>query len=503
MLWRSPMTRLAALLTLTLTLGLTACPAEMRGRLSGGDAGTPPDAGRTEPGRDATARGDDGAEPASDAGAEPAADAGTGPAADAGMGPAADAGTGPAADAGAAPDAEPTNRRDAGAAGTPDAIDFTPGQVPASAPAWVAPLVPGTWTAISQNTIRDVDPARDPALNPNYPNEAPWRGGTGIEGLITAWGGGAMAYGFGPKGSFLVWGGGHGDYHGNEIYSFDLETQRWSRLNDPYPTPSFSSIEAYPEGHYPDGTPVPPHTTDRLVYHPGTNSFITLEVEKNNFGGYLLPIPYMFSLDQRQWRHGPESPQYLAYMGWSALDTRRDLIWVEGGGASGTPLSSFDPKGQNPDGTFGAWVNYQPQLPSLGAMGGYDPIDDVLVVTSFRSGTDIYGIDPASPTTPALTLQQSGDVPASRPQAHGWEWSAQRGAFLFWAGGDVYELKATGAWRTAPWRWTRLTNPANTTTPDYASNGVFSRFRVINYGGLDIAVTVNSTSGQVYAFRVP
>ncbi|MFO0724090.1 MAG: hypothetical protein U1E65_09930 [Myxococcota bacterium] len=383
-----------------------------------------------------------------------------------------------------------------------DAIDFTPGTLPAEAPAWVANLVPGTWAAISTNTISDVDPARDPSANPNYPNEAPWRGGTGQAGVITAWGGGAMAYGFGEKGTFLVWGGGHGDYHGNEIYAFDLSTLRWSRLNDPYPNPMFNGIDAYPEGHYPDGTPVPVHTTDRIGYHPGTNSFITLEVERNNLGGYVVPIPYLFSLDRREWRHGPESPHSLSYMGWSAYDSSRDLFWMEPGGAPG-PISSFDPKAQNADGTFGTWVNYDPQLPALGAMGAYDPVDDALIVTTFRGSQDIRGVDPKAPRDTPVTLRTDGPAPGNYPEAHGWEWSTTRAALIFWAGAHVYQLKSSGDWKTDLWRWTDITNPANTVTPEYATNGVFSRFRVINYGGVEVAVTVNAVDGPVYAFRIP
>ena len=54
-----------------------------------------------------------------------------------------------------------------------------------------------------------------------------------------------------------------------------------------------------------------------------------------------------------------------------------------------------------------------------------------------------------------------------------------------------------------PWTWTRLTSPTNTVVPDYAPNGVYSRFRIAQYGALEIAITVNSNTGRVYAFRLP
>jgi hypothetical protein len=387
------------------------------------------------------------------------------------------------------------------------AIDFTPGVVPADAPDWVASLTPGTWSAISTNTLADLDPEDDPDANPAHPGSAPWRGNEGQSGVIDDWCGGALAYGLGAHGSLLVWGGGHAGYYGNEIYAFDLGTRTWSRLSDPYPTPVFDDVDAYPTGFFPDGSPVVPHTTDRVEYHPGTHSFVTLEVEQNNFGGYTTSTPAMFSLDRRQWRRSPTSPEHLWYMGWSAYDSTRELLWTEGSAAGGAnPMSSFDPTPANADGTYGAWAQHVPQVGALGAMGAYDPLDDAILVTSFRSGTDIFGIDPASPSDPAVTIAQGGDVPPDRHEAHGWEWSATRESFVFWAGGHVYELARSdgGAdWRTATWAWVDITNPASTTVPEYASNGVFGRFRIARYGDVEVAITVGSTTGPVHAFRLP
>lgn len=43
-------------------------------------------------------------------------------------------------------------------------IEAAPSSTP---PAWVAGITPGNWAAISRNTMSDVDPAKDPAVNPN------------------------------------------------------------------------------------------------------------------------------------------------------------------------------------------------------------------------------------------------------------------------------------------------------------------------------------------------
>ncbi len=47
------------------------------------------------------------------------------------------------------------------------AVHAAPSSTP---PAWVSSVSPGTWSAISQNTMLSVDPEDDPALNPNHPN---------------------------------------------------------------------------------------------------------------------------------------------------------------------------------------------------------------------------------------------------------------------------------------------------------------------------------------------
>ena len=93
------------------------------------------------------------------------------------------------------------------------------------APDWVQSIAPGTWQAVSLNKIADVDPAKDPDVNPNYPNSPPWNGATGQRAVIGAWGGGAYATKQGNKGTYLIFGGGHNDYYGSEVYGVDMETR--------------------------------------------------------------------------------------------------------------------------------------------------------------------------------------------------------------------------------------------------------------------------------------
>lgn len=371
------------------------------------------------------------------------------------------------------------------------------GQDLGSAPGWAQSMAPGTWAAISHNKIEDVDPANDPAANPNYPNTPTWNGNNGPSCIIECWNGGALATGLGAKGSLIIWGGGHNGYFGNEVYAFDLDTQAWSRLSNPYPNIVFPVTD----GIWPDGSPSVPHTYGFAGYHPATNSFTVVQTELNNLGGYVAPVPVFFDLTTKRWRRGPRNSQHLQYGGWSVYDASRDAWWAEGGDSGG----AFVMYSMNGNGTTGSWTNYPAKFSALDAMAQRDPVNDIIVLTRFGSGgTTMHGIDLKNPAGAPVTLTQGG-APPSREGRHGWEWSARRGAFIYWRrGGDVYQVKLSGNdWRTGTWTWTKITSTTNSVVPQDPSPGIYNRFRLAGYGSTEVAVVVNSTSGAVYAFRLP
>lgn len=378
-------------------------------------------------------------------------------------------------------------------------------QTAPSAPDWVLAMQPGTWTQIGDNTIRDVDPANDPAANPNYPSSAPWRGNTGLAGVMNAWCGGALASGYGAKGSLIVHGGGHQDYYGNEIYAFDLNTRHWSRVTNPYKGP-FNW--GYSTGTFPDGSPVSPHTYDQVEYYPPTNSFLRLRSEKDNVGGNNVGVAHMFSFDDKRWIHSPSnSSNHYQSGGWSAFDSKRNVFWAEAGGGSGV-FTRFDPKVANGDGTQGQWTNYGLKVGGMDAQAAYSPVQDAVIVANFRSSDGVFGINVADPSSSAVKLKEGGSGPSKDSQS-GWEWSDIRKAFLYWrSGGSVYEFKSSGGdWRTSTWNWSNITSGSNGSVPAANTSqyglGDYSRFRVMRYSNAEIAVVATRIDGPVYAFRVP
>lgn len=363
------------------------------------------------------------------------------------------------------------------------------------APAWAQSMTEGTWQSISQNRLADLDPAKDPSANPNYPNDPPWAGKSGQRSVTATWNGGAFASGFGSKGSLIAWGGGHQDYYGNELYAFDMSTQRWSRLTKPFTQISFPVNN----GIWGDGSPSVTHTSSYSGYHPGTNSFACMLTQtSNNF--YNANIAVFFDFDTQQWRHGPRNPSDIQYGGWAVYDASRDAWWMEGGDSGG----GFSKYTMNGDGKAGSWTNFDAYFSALDSRAGIDPAHDVLVVTTFRQNTSMYGIDLKNPGGGAVQLKQGGSPP-TRDGAAGWEWSDARKAFIYWRSGkDVYEVKLSGSdWKTGTWMWTRLTAGSNSVTPQADDTGVYNRFQLARYSDMEIAVVVNSVDGPVYAFRMP
>ena len=364
-----------------------------------------------------------------------------------------------------------------------------------AAPGWAQSLEPGKWAAISQNTMADVDPADDPAANSRYPNSPTYGGMSGQAAVLSAWNGGAFATGLGAKGSLIMWGGGHQDYYGNEVYAFDLATQRWRRLSNPYQNISFP-VEA---GIWPDGSPSVPHTYGFAGYHPGSNSFMSVMTQSSNTPSNAT-VAVMFDLNTGRWRSGPVAGgATLVYGGWAAYDRTRDAWWAEGGDSGG----KFAKYSMNGNGTAGTWTTFPAKFGALYSRAAIDPGQDMLAVTLFNHDDTIRGIDLKNPGADAVVLRQGGSMP-SRQGAAGWEWSDARGAFIYWRDGTgVYEVKLSGSdWRTGTWNWTNLSTGGGV-TPQDQNNGVYNRFRLARYDDMEVAVVVNQVNGPVYAYRIP
>lgn len=377
----------------------------------------------------------------------------------------------------------------------------------ATAPAWVTQIAPGTWGAIGLNTLSSVDPEKDPNLNPNFPDGAPWHAVEGQSGVLQDWTGGALASGYGTHGALLVHGGGHNGYFGSEVYAFDLGTQLWTRITDPYAGPFNWPYESTT---YPDGSPVPNHTYDYVDYHPGTNSFVVMRSIRDGVHSTTNTDEartHLLDLDTGKWRHSQRNNGLrLSGGGSSCFDRNRDVFWIMGP-YSTKLFAKFDPNVTNNDGTTGSYTNYIGDHVDIDTNADCDPIRDIYVYTEFRVTDKVYARNLKDPAAPRVTLSETGDIPTTKDGGGAWVWSDKRQAFLYWRrGAGIYEFKhVAGDWATGTWRWTNLTNSSNVVIPVdmRKDNGVYSRLRIARYDDTEVAVVVNRIDGPVYAFRIP
>jgi hypothetical protein len=140
-------------------------------------------------------------------------------------------------------------------------------------PAWRRAIAAQTWGYMSVNTLRDIDPKANPAVNPNYPLSPPWNGSIGVAGVVIAYCG--ACYDQITDTLWLPLGGGHQDYAGNEPYRVRLNTgsPAFEMIRPPsgaigYPAVTYNDGQEV-TGLYSDGRLRAVHSYNKPVYVPG------------------------------------------------------------------------------------------------------------------------------------------------------------------------------------------------------------------------------------------
>lgn len=205
------------------------------------------------------------------------------------------------------------------------------------------------------------------------PDSVGVRGVSGCPAIITAWSGGAWDS---LHRRMVIWGGGHDDYHGNELYGFDLRTGAWSRLTEPStPSDGGGCSTFFNRDPLPDGQPVSRHTYDgvqfighlgKLWAHGGSRACdgagtnVTWvyddatgwEQHAQGPGGYTLATAYdaatrsvlvntteamyVYDVDGDAWTkvpgwgYPPLWPRYIGGDRTAVVDPTRGLYWVVG-----------------------------------------------------------------------------------------------------------------------------------------------------------------------------
>jgi hypothetical protein len=157
-----------------------------------------------------------------------------------------------------------------------------------------ADMPANSWLEIPHSLLKAVTP--DMAVYPKI------RGNTGPASVVVAWSGAALDT---KRSRLILWGGGHADYHGNELYAFDVPTLAWQRITDPFPDPVHDQqINA-------DGTPNARHTYNGLAYIAHADRFFACGGALSGKGFALCDTTWTYDFAVKAWethRPGDHAP---------------------------------------------------------------------------------------------------------------------------------------------------------------------------------------------------
>lgn len=162
---------------------------------------------------------------------------------------------------------------------------------PALQAATPADMAANTWLEIPHSLLKSVTP--DMAVFPKI------HGNTGPASVVVAWSGAALDA---TRSRLILWGGGHGDYHGNELYAFDVPTLAWQRITDPFPDPvRDQQINA-------DGTPNARHTYNGLAYIAHADRLFACGGALSGKGYALCDTTWTYDFTAKAWEahHPPQ-----------------------------------------------------------------------------------------------------------------------------------------------------------------------------------------------------
>lgn len=154
------------------------------------------------------------------------------------------------------------------------------------------------------------------------PDSVGVRGVVGCAAVVAAWGGGAYDS---ARNQLILWGGGHADYHGNELYSFNVPQGTWSRLTEPSTGPREAITDQDP---LPDGNPVSRHTYEGVEIISHADLLFSVGGSIANSGGGTN-VTWAFDLEARTWRNlNPPEPGPGGYANASAYDPSSRAVIV-------------------------------------------------------------------------------------------------------------------------------------------------------------------------------
>lgn len=189
----------------------------------------------------------------------------------------------------------------------------------------------------ASNTLDDLNPKNNPAINPVYPSTPEWMGNHA--NIIGAWCG--ACYGDEVGELWLPLSGGHADYAGNEPYKINLlaDTPQWEMVRPPSGAVGNVLITkdgAELSGVYSDGRPRAIHSYNKPVWIDGVGPAIAV-VGNSAWSGQKGPRDYI-QIDRQTGEVATRKPFATSAAGEPAglgacYDATREAVWIRGVGS--------------------------------------------------------------------------------------------------------------------------------------------------------------------------
>jgi ferric-dicitrate binding protein FerR (iron transport regulator) len=326
--------------------------------------------------------------------------------------------------------------------------------------ALVRGMAPGTWLSVPATKLRQALPSSKVKGDPR--------------GIIDSWSGGVLDA---RRNRLIVWGGGITNYHGNEVYAFDLDSLTWERLTEPSEPAIGRQVNA-------DGTPIARATYNGLAAMTHADRMFALGGDSIDSAGPPPDITWTFDFATHQWQDrnpsGDRPPTWVG--GLAAYDPgTRKVWWGESRSPATSGLFSYDVDANRWTKENSDQFYYQ--------TGAVDSRRGRLVCVG-DGKLFSYGIRGSRPARQHLKTT-GADAFIARPNP-GWDYDPVSDRLVGWAGGPVAILHPeTGAWRL-------VDAPG---APQPTPNGIFGRWRYVP--ALHVFVVVTAVDENVHFFKPP
>ncbi len=368
-------------------------------------------------------------------------------------------------------------------------------------PAWLDALTLGTWAQIGSNTIQDVNPAQDAAINPlgGGTNNAPWTPAGNLTNACNEWSGGALDE---LHKRFHIQAGGHSGYYGNEGYFQDLtqDTAPWARNGYPSgsiqkPNPGGFTSNGANASLLPDQRPQAVHTYNLLVTDDPTGDLIMLP---GGFQWASVASPFGYPRRQATGEWDTSVPFPIVSSANSSCGARDPVSGRIFAFMAGTICSYHPTTGAKTDhfNTGGAWVGYYCHME-------YDSTRQLMVVFSGGQQSGAYlnckiaYFDPANPTAFTIATVTGGSTTWG---TRGIIYDADGDRYLLWDGGSDFAVVTPPATNPGSNAWVTSTLTCSGTPTTKSANGTWGRMRYSP--GYKTVLLLNSTTQRTWAIKL-